>query len=192
MTPRPRKKFFFGNFEKLFQIGLSTRLEHKKIRTSFSNIRTFIILNIFFLIRFFCPPPCVYLTGNNTWKTNQKNMFSSHNHKSFATDSGKHGSGVGGGGGQESNVCTFIGISNSEREMQPLLFDNKNFAAAKTMFISDSDKRKHFKLVLRAYYKNGVEIGSFFSNSIKVISKPSKKKQSVKNSDRKSGLFSRS
>ncbi len=132
--------------------------------------------------RFFCPPPCVYLTGNNTWKTNQKNMFSSHNHKNFATDNSTKSS-------QESNVCTFIGISNSEREMQPLLFDNKNFAAAKTMFISDSDKRKHFKLLLRAYYKNGIEIGSFFSNSIKVISKPSKKKQSVKNSDRELNVF---
>jgi recombining binding protein (suppressor of hairless) len=111
-------------------------------------------------------------------------MFSSHNHKNFSTDTGgKNGSNAN-SAAQESNVCTFIGISNSEREMQPLLFDNKNFAAAKTMFISDSDKRKHFKLLLRAYYKNGVEIGSFFSNSIKVISKPSKKKQSVKNSDR--------
>lgn len=71
--------------------------------------------------RFFCPPPCVYLTGNSTWKTNQKNVFSSHNHKSFSTNE----NGPNGTKNQDSNVCTFIGISNSEREMQPLLFDNK-------------------------------------------------------------------
>ena len=130
--------------------------------------------------RFFCPPPCIYLSGN-IWKSTNPNQpttpqpMPKHYHNSKTNNNSIDTT--------MSSICTFIGINNSEREMQPLLFDNKNFAAAKTMFISDSDKRKHFKLLMRTYYKNGLEIGSFFSNNIKVISKPSKKKQSVKNSD---------
>lgn len=69
--------------------------------------------------RFFCPPPCVYLTGN-IWKTsNSKSLFTNtHTGKQLpqATDVSN-----------QANVCTFIGISNSEREMQPLVFDNKVF-----------------------------------------------------------------
>uniref|UniRef100_A0A3B4G4B6 Recombining binding protein suppressor of hairless-like protein n=1 Tax=Pundamilia nyererei TaxID=303518 RepID=A0A3B4G4B6_9CICH len=57
------------------------------------------------------------------------------------------------------------------------------FACAKTLFISDQDKRKHFCLLLRLFLNNRQEVGSFQSRMIKVISKPSQKRQSMKNAD---------
>ena len=114
--------------------------------------------------RFFCPPPCVYLMGDG-WKQKKAQMI-----KSGVAEDG-------------TQIATLIGIGNSEREMQPLLLDSKFFGAAKTLFISDSDKRKNFSLSLKMFYANSKDIGLFNSKKIKVISKPSKKKQSIKNSD---------
>nr|AKP06493.1 transcription factor Su(H) [Platynereis dumerilii] len=114
--------------------------------------------------RFFCPPPCIYLFGNG-WKRKREQM-----ERDGASD-------------QESTVCAFMGIGNSDQEMVQLNLEGKHYCAAKTLYISDSDKRKHFMLTVKMFYGNGQDIGVFNSKRIKVISKPSKKKQSLKNAD---------
>uniref|UniRef100_A0A672TZ18 Recombination signal binding protein for immunoglobulin kappa J region like n=1 Tax=Strigops habroptila TaxID=2489341 RepID=A0A672TZ18_STRHB len=98
--------------------------------------------------RFFCPPPCVYLSGPG-WKLKQEQMK--------ARDSGDP---------PAAPLCPWQG-----------------FGCAKALYISDADKRKHFRLVLKLFFSNGQEIGTFHSKLIKVISKPSQKKQSLKNTD---------
>ncbi|NXV50940.1 RBPJL protein, partial [Uria aalge] len=121
--------------------------------------------------RFFCPPPCVYLSGPG-WKLKQEQIK--------ASDLGEAG----------FRVCGYMGLDSmgsSLMETQKLSFeeqpDAKGFGCAKALYISDADKRKHFRLVLKLFFSNGQEIGTFHSKLIKVISKPSQKKQSLKNTD---------
>ncbi len=115
--------------------------------------------------RFFCPPPCIYLHGEG-WRLRQEQL-------NRDTDPER-----------PTQLCAFIGIGNTDRDMQQLDLNNgKQYCAAKTLFISDSDKRKHFMLSVKLFYSNDHSIGFFNSKRIKVISKPSKKKQSLKNAD---------
>ncbi|ESO08867.1 hypothetical protein HELRODRAFT_190647 [Helobdella robusta] len=115
--------------------------------------------------RFFCPPPCLYLSGDG-WKCN----------KEGAEDNGDRSE-------PTNHICAYMGIGTSSKEMVHMPLEARNFCAAKTLYISDSDKRKHFRLCVNLFYSDGQSIGSFEGNNIKVISKPSKKKQSLKNAD---------
>ncbi|KAK2492742.1 hypothetical protein MC885_007946 [Smutsia gigantea] len=121
--------------------------------------------------RFFCPPPCVYLAGPG-WRVKPV--------QGQAHQEGETG----------PTVCGYMGLdgaSGSAAETQKLNFeeqpDSREFGCAKTLYISDADKRKHFRLVLRLVLRGGRELGTFHSRLIKVISKPSQKKQSLKNTD---------
>ncbi|KAI6180904.1 hypothetical protein M3Y98_00771600 [Aphelenchoides besseyi] len=131
--------------------------------------------------RFFCPPPCVYLLGEG-WKLKRawlQNLIQKHcdQIKLDELDSCI--------GSKFSELRAQIGIQGSvEQDPQHLDFSNgTNYCAAKQLHISDSEKRKYFNLALHLSYMGGHEIGTFISENIKVISKPSKKKQSVKNGD---------
>uniref|UniRef100_A0A8C8RGW8 Recombination signal binding protein for immunoglobulin kappa J region like n=1 Tax=Pelusios castaneus TaxID=367368 RepID=A0A8C8RGW8_9SAUR len=110
--------------------------------------------------RFFCPPPCVYLTGPG-WKLKQEQIKGK---RYLYVPSLEYLQ-------AQSPPC-----GNSPCYLQ-------EFSCAKALYISDTEKRKHFRLVLKLFFSNGQEIGTFHSKLIKVISKPSQKKQSLKNTD---------
>ncbi|XP_075869455.1 recombining binding protein suppressor of hairless-like protein [Nelusetta ayraudi] len=120
--------------------------------------------------RFFCPPPCVYISGQG-WRVMKEQL----------RDSGY--------GDSAHRLCGYMCLdstSQSQADAFKLAFDQQPdstmFACAKSLFISDQDKRKHFCLLLRLFLSRQ-EVGSFPSRLIKVISKPSQKRQSMKNAD---------
>ncbi|KAG7494772.1 recombining binding suppressor of hairless isoform X1 [Solea senegalensis] len=122
--------------------------------------------------RFFCPPPCVYVSGHG-WRVMQDHLKAA---------------GYGDSVYRLSGYMCLDTSTQSQADTFKLVFDEQPnsrqmFASAKSLFISDQDKRKHFRLLLRLFLGNRVEVGSFHSRLIKVISKPSQKRQSMKNAD---------
>lgn len=64
------------------------------------------LVQIMIYFRFFCPPPCIYLFGNG-WKHKKEEMERN------------------GVSEQDSIVCAFMGIGNSDQEMVQLNMEGK-------------------------------------------------------------------
>ncbi|CAF93580.1 unnamed protein product [Tetraodon nigroviridis] len=121
--------------------------------------------------RFFCPPPCVYISGHG-WTAMEEPL---------------QDAGLGDSAHRLGGYMCLDSCSQSQADAFKLVFDqqsnSKMFACAKSLFISDQDKRKHFCLLLRLFLGHRQEVGLFQSRLIKVISKPSQKRQSMRNAD---------
>jgi hypothetical protein len=60
---------------------------------------------------------------------------------------------------------------------------------SKQLYINDADeKRKRVEVLAKIQLGNGLQLGTFPSKGIKVISKPSKKRQSIKNMECKAPM----
>eukprot|EP00039_Didymoeca_costata_P019013 m.335903 g.335903 ORF g.335903 m.335903 type:complete len:626 (+) comp17704_c0_seq1:168-2045(+) len=107
--------------------------------------------------RFFCPPPMVSLKGSQ-WQTEpQKKVF------------------------------IYVGMTSDHSSNTPNTIGEHMCAVARNLFISDQDRRKRFCLNVKIMQgpnpREAIEIGSFISRPIKVISKPTRKKLTQNNTD---------
>ncbi|KAI9365118.1 hypothetical protein BD770DRAFT_468814 [Pilaira anomala] len=141
--------------------------------------------------RFLCPPPTTVLKGANWWTPNNNNVEKSE--KAFFNQSTTNLS------------CPKLTIHISGETINQTgviewqtptgtLIDNAMVAAnhpstvvtgkcvSKQLYINDADeKRKRVEVLAKIQLGNGLQLGTFPSKGIKVISKPSKKRQSIKN-----------
>ncbi|KAI6175347.1 hypothetical protein M3Y97_00679100 [Aphelenchoides bicaudatus] len=138
--------------------------------------------------RFFCPPPCVYLYGGG-W-ARKRDQFrqllrTANPHLSqIQPIANMHAELQKADPRRRSNSNGWRTTYAVDKRAQELDFTNgKDYCAAKTLFISDSEKTKFFKLFVQISFMSGQEIGTFLSERIKVISKPSKKKQQIKSNE---------
>jgi hypothetical protein len=133
--------------------------------------------------RFLCPPPATIMKGTNWWtsdKLTDKNTSSLFHSPSNALQSPKLTIHISGETIQQTGVIEWQTSSGN-------MIDNnaqKVFGRciSKQLYINDADeKRKRVEVLAKIQLGNGSNLGTFSSKGIKVISKPSKKRQSAKN-----------
>ncbi|KAK9765233.1 hypothetical protein K7432_006597 [Basidiobolus ranarum] len=130
--------------------------------------------------RFLCPPPTVLLLGQN-WRMNTYHKNGSSTDGS-ALVSPKLTIGIPGESGQQQGVLEWSGPSSPSVDSSMMESGSVGRCVAKHLFINDADeKRKRVEVLVNVQSSSGQPMGTFVSKPIKVISKPSKKRQSVKN-----------
>lgn len=80
-------------------------------------------------------------------------------------------------------LCVSMGVDDGSREFQAAQLEDNHRCLARSLYIGDSDKRKSFAICIQVSHANGHYVGMFKSKPIRVISKPSKKRQVTRNSE---------
>lgn len=152
--------------------------------------------------RFLCPPPTTIILGSNWWSpvtpNNDNDMIMSDKSSgNVANSSNSQLSppqitiGISGESGHQQGILEWItptGTSLDALASSDMALSGK--CVSKHLFINDADeKRKRVEVLVKIQSPSGHNLGTFASKPIKVISKPSKKRQSVKNMEREYYVF---
>ncbi|CAO0803546.1 unnamed protein product [Mucor circinelloides] len=130
--------------------------------------------------RFLCPPPSTVLSGAS-WHTN--NPATSLSTKPLPPSLVVQ---ISGEKTSQNGVIEWRNSSNTVIDASSIMPGDTigvtGTCVSKQLHINDADeKRKRVEVLVKISLGNGIHLGSFASKGIKVISKPSKKRQSVKN-----------
>lgn len=131
-----------------------------------------------------CPPPSTVLSGTSSWWTKSASTL---NPPSLVVHiSGEKTSQNGVIEWYNTTTGTILDNSSSVAFANNGDTTMSGNCVSKQLHINDADeKRKRVEVLVKINLANGVYLGTLASKGIKVISKPSKKRQSVKNMERK-------
>ncbi|KAG0243365.1 hypothetical protein BGW41_002253 [Actinomortierella wolfii] len=123
--------------------------------------------------RFLCPPPTTLLLGSNWWS-----VPPGADGKDAVPQAPKMVISICGEAGSQHGVIDWTQPSEDE-PVTPVVTGK---CVSKQLYINDADeKRKKVEVLVKLMMAGDMELGTFASKPIKVISKPSKKRQSIKN-----------
>ena len=134
--------------------------------------------------RFLCPPPSTVLSGGSWHTTNSTTSLST---KPLPPNLVVQ---ISGEKTSQNGVIEWHNSTNTVIDANSIMPGDTvgvtGNCVSKQLHINDADeKRKRVEVNVKINLGNGIHLGSFASKGIKVISKPSKKRQSVKNMERK-------
>lgn len=141
---------------------------------------------------FLCPPPTTHLIGGSWWTQQASDHENSPDSPPSVTVSAPNmtvcisGESTSQKGNLEWHAPNGSVMDSSSVITTPNDPVVSGKCVSKQLYINDADeKRKRVECLVKIQLANGFNLGTLASKGIKVISKPSKKRQSVKNMERK-------
>lgn len=142
-------------------------------------------------LRFLCPPPTTILKGANWWTNTCSSSDTQSSSTLFQSPSTvlappKLTIHISGETINQNGVLEWQTPNGTTIDPSTAAPSSTSFVSgrcvSKQLYINDADeKRKRVEVLAKIQLSNGLQLGTFPSKGIKVISKPSKKRQSVKN-----------